>query len=201
LAGRKSQADPPQGCAGIFEGNELLKIQRSERRASWKASCIFPWREQLSISLRFESLRTGRGEYPNIARGRPAGILTLSSACCLESPWLGGNSEDMTMLITFETEAYASITMFGDVAVALIKLMGHSGTVPGALLAEDVPKALERLKAAVSANPDATLDPDSGGSAEDEEDRPHVSLAHRALPLIELLSAAAADGKNVMWDS
>ena len=45
------------------------------------------------------------------------------------------------MLVTFKTEAYASITMFGDVAVALIKLMGHSGTVPGAVLAEDVPAA------------------------------------------------------------
>jgi hypothetical protein len=27
-----------------------------------------------------------------------------------------------------------------------------------------------------------------------------VSLAHRALPLIELLQAAATQGKNVMWD-
>ncbi|MEA1053075.1 DUF1840 family protein, partial [Lamprobacter modestohalophilus] len=33
------------------------------------------------------------------------------------------------MLITFETKAHANITMFGDVAVTLIKLMGHSGAV------------------------------------------------------------------------
>jgi hypothetical protein len=34
------------------------------------------------------------------------------------------------MLVTFRSEAYPSITMFGDVAVTLIKLMGHSGAVP-----------------------------------------------------------------------
>jgi hypothetical protein len=105
------------------------------------------------------------------------------------------------VLITFQTDAYASITMFGDVAVTLIKLMGHSGTVPGALLAEDVPAALARLRKAVAANPDALLDPASPkpkGSDTDEE--PHVSLAHRALPLIELLQAAATQDKNVMWD-
>jgi hypothetical protein len=105
------------------------------------------------------------------------------------------------MLITFQTEAYANITMFGEVAVALIKLMGHSGSVPGALLAEDVPEALARLKAAVAANPNTPLDPKRVPSkGRDEEDEPHVSLAHRALPLIELLGAAARQGRNVMWD-
>jgi hypothetical protein len=29
----------------------------------------------------------------------------------------------------------------------------------------------------------------------------HVSLANRALPLIDLLTTAAARGKNVMWDN
>jgi hypothetical protein len=107
------------------------------------------------------------------------------------------------MLITFKTDAYANITMFGDVARTLIKLMGHSGAVPGALLAEDVPAALERLKSAVSANPDSPLDPAPapGVDPDEEGDRPHVSLAHRALPLIELLEAAAAQGENVLWEA
>lgn len=105
------------------------------------------------------------------------------------------------MLVTFRTDAYASITMFGDVAVTLLKLMGHSGTVPGALLAEDVPAALESLKRRVAATPDVPLDPKSSGTPRPSEEEVHVSLAHRALPLIELLSAAAASKKNVMWDS
>ncbi len=90
------------------------------------------------------------------------------------------------MLVTFKTDAHADIIMFGDVALTLLKLMGLSGRVPGALLAAEI----------------ATLDPTPrpGGHDEDESGR-HVSLANRALPLIDLLSAAAARGKNVMWES
>lgn len=71
--------------------------------------------------------------------------------------------------------------------------------MPGALLADDVPDALAHLKAAVEAQPDKPLDP-TNGPANDEEEGEHVSLAHRALPLIELLTAAAAAHENVMWD-
>lgn len=57
------------------------------------------------------------------------------------------------MLVTFRTDVHADILMFGDIAVQLLKLMGHSGAVPGALLADDVPAALERLRQAVAAQP------------------------------------------------
>ena len=46
------------------------------------------------------------------------------------------------MLVTFSTTAYADITMFGGVAVTLLEMMGHSGTVPGAILTADLPAAL-----------------------------------------------------------
>ncbi len=97
------------------------------------------------------------------------------------------------MLVTFTTEAYADITMFGDVALAMLKMMGHSATVPGAILAEDVPAALSRLTAAIDAGKAA---PPVGGKDADE---PVVSMAHRALPLLELLAAAAKAKSNVMW--
>jgi len=42
------------------------------------------------------------------------------------------------MMVTFHSKAWTSITMFGDVAVRLLKMMGHSGTVPSALLARDI---------------------------------------------------------------
>jgi len=96
------------------------------------------------------------------------------------------------MLVTFTTDAYADITMFGDVALAMLKMMGHSPTVPGAILAEDVPAALSRLKAAIDAGKA------SPPVADKDEDEP-VSMAHRALPLINLLAAAAKAESNVMW--
>jgi hypothetical protein len=38
-------------------------------------------------------------------------------------------------------------------------------------------------------------------AAEDEDGEPVVSLAHRALPLIELLRAAAKENAIVMWNN
>ncbi len=103
------------------------------------------------------------------------------------------------MLITFRTNAYADITMFGEVGLTLIRLMGHTGSVPGAILAEDVPAALTRLRAAAAGNPDAPAPGPTSGHG-DDADEPPVTLSHRALPLIALLEAAARDGCNVMWD-
>lgn len=101
------------------------------------------------------------------------------------------------MLITFRTPVYADITMFGDVAQTLLAMMGHSGSVPGALGAGDVPAALERLRAAVAANPNMPLNPHH---EEDRDREQSVTLARRAMPLIQLLEAAAREGKHVMWD-
>lgn len=97
------------------------------------------------------------------------------------------------MLVTFTTDAYADITMFGDVALAMLKMMGHSATVPGAILAADVPAALSRLRAAIDADktPPPVVDQDA--------EEPVVSMANRALPLIDLLAAAAKADANVMW--
>ena len=48
------------------------------------------------------------------------------------------------MLVTFSTNSYADITLFGDVALTLLKMMGHSATVPGAILTADIPCVLHR---------------------------------------------------------
>lgn len=102
------------------------------------------------------------------------------------------------MLVTFTTDAYADITMFGNDALAMLKMMGHSATVPGAILAADVPEALGRLTAALETQKEAP--PTVENEDEDEDtDEPVVSMANRALPLIELLTAAAKADCNVMW--
>ncbi len=109
------------------------------------------------------------------------------------------------MLVTFTTDAYADITMFGDVALAMLKMMGHSATVPGAILAADVPAALNRLSAAIEAGEasptaeDAAEDAVEDAVEDKDSDEPAVSMAHRALPLINLLAAAAKAESNVMW--
>jgi len=107
------------------------------------------------------------------------------------------------MLVTFRTKAYANITMFGDVAKQLLELMGLSGTVPSAIKAEDVPTALTRLETAIAQRQTA----DAAQARDDEQRRDHydaprkVTLSQRAVPLLELLRAAAAKKSDVMWDS
>ena len=98
------------------------------------------------------------------------------------------------MLVTFQTDAYEAITVFGHVAKKLLTMMGQSGSIPGAILASDVPHALALLRKAIEGEKKHTVavDPDS-----DEE--PEVSLAHRALPIIALLQAAETQHCDVMW--
>jgi hypothetical protein len=81
--------------------------------------------------------------------------------------------------------------------VQLIKAMGHSGTVPSAMLPADLPAALARLKAAVDASPRAAP------VAADDDEKDHrevpVSLRQRAFPLIDLLTRAIDQSAEVMW--
>jgi Domain of unknown function (DUF1840) len=101
------------------------------------------------------------------------------------------------MLVTFETKGYGKITMFGDVAKRLLTLMGHSGTVPSALAAADVPAALARLRAGLAALEPEEDTPPSQDASEPAEQR--VGLARRAYTLIELLEGAVAERSPVSW--
>jgi len=102
------------------------------------------------------------------------------------------------MMVTFESKV-GRITMFGDVAVQLIRMMGRPGTVPSALLAADIPEALDNLRHALSAVEDAEGKP---ASEDDEnENKPQVSLHHRAFPLLKLLEDAVKQDSDVMWEA
>ncbi len=98
------------------------------------------------------------------------------------------------MLVTFTCEAYADITMFGDIAKRLLKMMGHSGSVPGAIRAADLPEAIATLRQALE---HAGHGEAPGPRAADDERK--VSLSQRALPLLELLEAASRSECSVMW--
>ncbi|HCG5523709.1 TPA: DUF1840 domain-containing protein [Vibrio parahaemolyticus] len=107
------------------------------------------------------------------------------------------------MLITFRCRSYANVTMFGDIALEMIKMMGHSGTVPGSISAQDVPDALSKLTSALSAKNAAeeNLPTDVDVDEEEEHVEPAVSLGRRAFPLIELLKSAIKEECEVMWDN
>lgn len=100
------------------------------------------------------------------------------------------------MLITFESKV-GRVTMFGDVALQLLRMMGTSGSVPGALLAGDIPAALEKLEAALTAE----AAPVSASPEDEEEDKKEKpSLRVRAFPLIGLFKDALKHDCDVLWE-
>ena len=103
------------------------------------------------------------------------------------------------MLIVFKCQACANITMFGSVAQQLIQMMGSGNAIPGAITAENVPDALKRLQSALSRYKE-TADQQISTDEDDEQNEPSVSLAHRAIPLIDMLKAAIEDEADVIWE-
>lgn len=108
------------------------------------------------------------------------------------------------MIIRFTTR-FGYLTMLGEPAVALLRLAGHSGTVPGAILAADLPTALRELRLGLETSGDvpspvpAPEDRDDDRDDDRERERP-VTLRMRAQPLIDMIETAIARGSDLMWE-
>jgi hypothetical protein len=108
------------------------------------------------------------------------------------------------MLVRFKTR-FGHLTMFGDAAATMLKLLGHSGTIPGAIVNADLPAALESLKAGIERDGDQPA-PEPGAKPATAEEidadprRAPVTLRMRAAPLIELIEDASRRGGDLMWD-
>lgn len=105
------------------------------------------------------------------------------------------------MIVKFSTRAGA-LTMHGDAAVTLLKAMGHSGTVPGAILAVDLPEALALLQRKLEDDAKAPPPPAPAPADEDDERErePPVSLRMRSVPLIDMIETAIARDSDLMWE-
>ncbi|QLQ32836.1 MAG: DUF1840 domain-containing protein [Candidatus Thiothrix singaporensis] len=103
-------------------------------------------------------------------------------------------------MIRFTSPAGASVSMFDKDAKALIRMMGHSGAVPSAIRAEDVAEALQNLTNALKTEEEKDQDGQQGKPQQQDEEDKRVSVNVRAYPLLELLNAAVAKQKNVMWE-
>ena len=83
--------------------------------------------------------------------------------------------------------------MFGNLALAKLKMMGHGATVPGEVLAADVHTYQSRLIDTIEA------EKASPSAESNDAEATVVSMADRALPLINLLATSAKTELNVMW--
>lgn len=110
------------------------------------------------------------------------------------------------MIVVFSTR-YGQLTMLGDSAITLLRLAGHSGSVPSAVLAADLPGFLARLRSGLESQGDQASPPAQPRDAahEDEDadadDRPgRVTLRMRAAPLLDMVDTAIARGSDLMWE-
>lgn len=97
------------------------------------------------------------------------------------------------MLVTFYCDAFANITYLGDIAAKLLQYMQYGVSIPGAIVAADVPFALANLRTAISQEM-------QNQPVDKEISTPQIPIDKRALPLINLLTAAIAAHCDVMWD-
>jgi hypothetical protein len=109
------------------------------------------------------------------------------------------------MIVRFATE-FGSLAMLGESAVTLLRLGGHSGAVPGAILAEDLAAFAQRLRSGLTVHGDEPSPPlahsaKDSADAEADEDRPTpIALRKRAVPLLDMIDTAIARRSGLMWD-
>lgn len=108
------------------------------------------------------------------------------------------------MLVKFSTR-HGQLVMQGEPAVALLRLGGHSGTVPSAILAADLPEFLARLRKGLEQHGEELSpappprDPDQREEDDEPRERP-VSLRMRAVPLLDMVETAIQRKSDLMWD-
>ena len=107
------------------------------------------------------------------------------------------------MLIVFKSKAAGDVMMFGDVAHSLMEIMGKDPGDNGIVTVEQLPGAIARLKAAVAQDKaeKPVIDHDERLFEKTPEGgkREFVSLARRAVPLIELLEYSLKEEVPVTW--
>ncbi|HTJ97176.1 MAG TPA: DUF1840 domain-containing protein [Rhodocyclaceae bacterium] len=103
------------------------------------------------------------------------------------------------MIVIFKSKAAGDVIMFGDAAHALMKIMGKSPDAKGIITPEQLPSAIAALKTAIDGDKSSTAKVDE----EIENAKPamekSVSLAQRAIPLLELLEWSDKKKVPVTW--
>jgi hypothetical protein len=113
----------------------------------------------------------------------------------------------MTMLVRFSTR-FGHLLMQGEPAQTLLRLAGHSGSVPSAVLEADLAEFLARLRTGLEAHGDEfspapppadERDEEEGDRRDEPRERP-VKLRLRAVPLVDMIETAMRQKSDLMWE-
>lgn len=106
------------------------------------------------------------------------------------------------MIVTFKSPAAGDVIMFGDAAHRLLKIMGKEPADKGIITVEQLPDAIARLRAAIAEDKTQQRAQRAAVNTQDEDDKreqPAVSLAQRAVPLLDLLEWSLKKHKPMTW--
>lgn len=99
------------------------------------------------------------------------------------------------MIIKFSSKDSGDFVMLSHVAEPLLKMMGASGNLKGAVKGDELRSALERLETALRHH----TEPAKTDEQEDEDKALPVALGTRAVPLVQMLKEACEGDSYVMW--
>ena len=111
------------------------------------------------------------------------------------------------MLVRFTTR-FGHLLMQREPALALLKMGGHSGTVPGAVLEADLPAFLQHLRSGLETHgdefsPAPPAADEAGPELNRDDDSPRerpVRLRLRAVPLLDMVETAVRQHSDLMWE-
>jgi len=108
------------------------------------------------------------------------------------------------MIVIFQSRAAGDVIMFGDIAYRLMEVIGKEPGPQGIVSVEQLPDAIARLRAALTADKSrhaelTASDTPKFEKAPDGSERPLISLTQRAVPLMELLELSLKKQTPVVW--
>lgn len=106
------------------------------------------------------------------------------------------------MLYEFKSRATGTITMTDPVGRQVLEIIGKSPDPKGVITVQQLPAAIQALKAAAEKDLKAEEAARKGAKNDDDEEedsKNYVGIHQRVLPLIEMLGEALKAGKDVTW--
>jgi len=108
--------------------------------------------------------------------------------------------QETPMLYEFKSRATGTITMTEPVGRKVLEIIGKSPDAQGIITVQQIPGAIQALKAAADRDRKAEEAARKGTKDEDDDDaKNYVGISQRVVPLIEMLGEALKAGKDVTW--
>ena len=105
------------------------------------------------------------------------------------------------MLYRFQSRASQPFVMLETHARQLFEIIGKAPAPQGVITVEQMPPAISALESAIAREGRNVHNYDDYAvdAHDNEAEKHHIGLHQRAVPLLHMLKASLADGKDVTW--